>query len=299
MSARIDWRVRPTGFLWETVVNKLRYPSDISRRQAEFGDERERLFSIRRQIAESMPDNPCVFGYKVYSQVDEDGIIQNILGRIPNHSRTFIEIGCGTGVENNTHFLALLGYDGCWIDGSAANIAQIKRQLGRLQFDSLNIINAFVNRDNIGALIDDCMKFIGSESLGFLSLDIDGNDLYVLGEIMKISNPEVVCVEYNAKFPPPVAISIAYSEGVQWAGDDYHGASLSAFCELLSDYVLVCCNASGANAFFVRKDKASGFSGYSISDIYQPARFELIRVAAGHPPTLKFLRDYLNARARH
>lgn len=56
------------------------------------------LAAVRAAIRESMPDNPALNGFKVYSQVDEDGIIQELLRRLPNESRnhTAIEIDAGT-----------------------------------------------------------------------------------------------------------------------------------------------------------------------------------------------------------
>src|ERR1043166_5025439 len=42
------------------------------------------------------------YGFKLYAQNDEDGIIQEIFRRIGTTNRTFIELGVGTGVECNT-----------------------------------------------------------------------------------------------------------------------------------------------------------------------------------------------------
>jgi hypothetical protein len=56
------------------------------------------------------------FGFKVYSQCDEDGIIQEIFRRIGTDNRRFIEIGCGDGSENCTAYLLHQGWSGLWID---------------------------------------------------------------------------------------------------------------------------------------------------------------------------------------
>src|SRR5262245_40537087 len=39
------------------------------------------------------------YGFKVYSQNDEDGIIQEIFRRIGSSNRTFVEFGAGDGLE--------------------------------------------------------------------------------------------------------------------------------------------------------------------------------------------------------
>lgn len=70
---------------------------------------------LKEKIVRRMPDNPVLHGAKIFSQSDEDGIIRHILNKIGACSaltRTFIEFGCGNGLENNTHAL-LQGYSGC------------------------------------------------------------------------------------------------------------------------------------------------------------------------------------------
>src|ERR1700758_747686 len=58
------------------------------------------------------------YGFKVYSQCDEDGIIQEIFNRIGLTSSTFVEFGVGNGLENNTLKLLLEGWSGLWIEGN-------------------------------------------------------------------------------------------------------------------------------------------------------------------------------------
>src|SRR5262249_53165366 len=67
------------------------------------------------------------YGYKVYSQNDEDGIIAEIFRRIGAQSRTFVEFGVETGVECNTAKLLVEGWRGLWIESNPASIAAIRR----------------------------------------------------------------------------------------------------------------------------------------------------------------------------
>ena len=84
------------------------------------------LAQLRESLAQAMPDNPAAQGFKVYSQSDEDGIIETICDRSPAHSGTFVEIGCGNGQENNTHYLVLKGWRGrLYLDGDPSNVAFI------------------------------------------------------------------------------------------------------------------------------------------------------------------------------
>jgi hypothetical protein len=56
-------------------------------------------------------------GYKVHSQYDEDGIIDEIFKRIGTTNRAFIQFGAGNGTENCTGFLLMQGWRGLWMDG--------------------------------------------------------------------------------------------------------------------------------------------------------------------------------------
>lgn len=86
-------------------------------------------------LVAKMLDNPKyadpkrleTYGFSVYSQNDEDGIIQEIFNRIGTSSKTFVEFGVGYGLENNTAYLLMQGWKGLWIEGSSKFVKQIKR----------------------------------------------------------------------------------------------------------------------------------------------------------------------------
>ena len=258
---------------------------------------RQEIFFLKQAIAQDCPDNPVLFGFKVYSQVDEDGIIQELFRRVPSQklNHTLIEIGCGNGLENNTHYLILQGYRGFWVDGSDRNIAYLNTELGLADGASsrLKVVQRFIDSENISATIAQACSFIGSGEPDLFSLDIDGNELYILKKTLAICKPKFLCIEYNAKFPPPLARTIQYNARHQWAGDDYQGASLQMLCNLLNDYTLVTCNISGSNAFFARTDFSHHFTPYTIEKLYQPLRSNLRFLAAGHRPSVKWLKDSL------
>ncbi len=290
------------AFKWlvdRTLIPALRYvaltafwDTIVAREQAGVRREFEEL---RARLRERQPDNPASFGLKIYSQADEDGILQNILSRIPGHKQSFVEIGCGNGLENNTHGLALLGYRGCWIDADPGNMAVISNALGGLAFKDLVIQQHMVSLENIAEVLRPLAEFIGTTEIGFFSLDIDGNDLAVMAEAVKHISPQVLCAEYNARFPPPLSLEMRYDANFVWRNDDYHGSSLQAFCDRLDGYRLVACSLSGVNAFFVRNDLLDNFTPYSTTDLYQPLRLNLTGLRPEHRPTLKWLRDRLNA----
>lgn len=243
------------------------------------------------------PGSLVPFGYRVYSQNDEDGIIAEIFNRIGTTNKVFVEFGVGSGLENNTLFLLHQGWRGLWLDASDA-VERARAGYHRL-IDSgrLQIRKAHVTPDNINQLIG---ADIGEQEIDLLSVDIDGNDFHVLNAIDCI-DPRVVVVEYNAKFPPPVTYCMEYDPHHAWDGSDHFGASLKWFELKMADrgYRLVGCNLTGTNAFFVRDDLVGdGFlAPFTAERHYQPARYELSASFAGlsgHPASFKTLAGALH-----
>lgn len=238
------------------------------------------------------PGNPALQGFKVYSQVDEDGIIEAICQRLGIERGTLVEIGCGNGTENNTHYMLLKGWRGVWVDGSDANIAHIRRHVPSQATDLL-VEQRFITRDNVQPLMKSWVQWLKGEP-DVLSLDIDGNDAIVLDEILKVASPRVLVLEYNGKFPPPLKVSVSYDPEHSWAGDDYYGSSLQVFVDLLQGrYRLVSCGLSGANAYFVKEAESTAFPSNSVAALYMPARHHLIQKSPGAIASLKHLRARL------
>jgi hypothetical protein len=194
------------------------------------------------------------FGYKVYSQNDEDGIINEIFKRIGTTNKVFVEFGVQDGLESNCHFLLFNGWKGLWIDGDEKCFANLQKYFEKpLASKQLSAVNGFITKDNINKLIGEDGKITGEIDL--LSIDIDGNDYWIWKAINCIQ-PRVVVIEYNAKFPPPCEWVMEYDVGHAWDGSDKHGASLKSL-ELLGKnlgYRLVGTNTNGVNAFFVKKE---------------------------------------------
>lgn len=63
------------------------------------------------------------YGRKVYSQNDEDGLIAEIFARIGVEHRGFIEFGTETGIECNTTWLLMQGWQGLWIECRCLSIS--------------------------------------------------------------------------------------------------------------------------------------------------------------------------------
>lgn len=224
------------------------------------------------------------YGAKAYSQNDEDGILAEIFRRIGARGRSFVEIGAGAGLENNTLALLVQGWRGLWVESDEAKVARARANLASyVASNALRIENVLATRENVDALLRDGAP--GAEP-DVLSIDVDGNDYHLWQAVQAIS-PRVVVVEYNASWFPPMSLAIAYHERFEWKANTYFGASLRAL-EVLAErkgYHLVGCCFAGVNAFFVRGDLCGTrfCEPYTAENHYEPARYWMLRTA-GHPP---------------
>ncbi len=254
--------------------------------------ERSAIIAKERYVAEVLraeryadPKRLERYGFKVYSQSEEDGIIQEIFRRIGTTDRRFVEFGVEEGLENNTLKLLLEGWSGLWIEGSRKYVDAIERRFADvLGTRRLAVRNAFITTSNVNELIGAW----GEGGIDLLSIDIDGNDYYVW-EALTVVRPRLVVVEYNGKFPPPLSVVQDYNASHVWTGTDYMGASLEALVRLGKrlGYCLVGTNFVGANAFFVRADLAGEKfqRPFTAENHYNPARYFLWQLyVSGHPP---------------
>jgi len=244
------------------------------------------LREIERLLANPRyQDEKCLtrYGYKVYSQNEEDGFIREIFNRIGVTNKVFVEFGVGTGLENNTLALLFEGWSGLWIDGSDQFVSAMRKKYSKtLASGQLKLIHSFITRDNINDLIS---SNIDKNEIDLLSIDIDGNDWHIFKAI-KCINPRVVIIEYNAKFQPHMHYCMEYDESHIWYQDDCFGASLKSMEILFKEkgYCLVGCNLLGNNAFFVRSDLVENMflEPFTAECHYEPARYHLCVFPSGH-----------------
>jgi hypothetical protein len=192
---------------------------------------RTEIDRIHDRLRETDPDNLTLFGYSVYSQADEDGILHQILKRLGINCGTFLEIGVGDGRENNTAYLLAKGWSGAWVDANSKQIAQIRRGLAcLLESAQLRVFEMLVGPGNVGRLKDELYFY---QSIDVFSLDIDGVDFHVATELFKDNHfhPKVVIVEYNGVFPPPLQFVMPLNSPI-WHRGDFYGASYSAWVSL-------------------------------------------------------------------
>ena len=201
-------------------------------------------------------DNLDNLAFSIYSQFNEDGIIQFLINNLDIKNKEFIEIGVENFEEANTRFLL---QNNCWrgliIDSSKANINFIKKQNYYWRYE-LEAEDAFVTKENVNKIIK---KYDFKQNIGLLSIDIDGNDYWVWDAISSI-NPDVLIIEYNSLFGSEKSLTLKYDQNFVRPNRGIYrclyGASLKALTNLseTKGYSLIAVNSNGNNAFYVRNE---------------------------------------------
>jgi len=248
--------------------------------------EYRRLF----QIESSKPENAgklWQYGYKVYSQNDEDGMIAEIFKRIGITTKTFIEIGVGNGIECNTAKLLVEGWSGLWFEGQPDNgKGTIEPHFSK----RFSIKEVFVTVENINSLLSEAS---GWGEVDVCSIDVDYNT-YWLWKALTVIKPRVVIIEYNALWPPPISLVVPYDHKAVWDITNYYSASLEAMTQMATGkgYSLVGCDLTGTNAFYVRDDLVGDkfLQPYTAEKHYMPVNYNFNH-SSGHPSRIA---PYLN-----
>jgi hypothetical protein len=193
-------------------------------------------------------DLTALLTLKTRSQSDESEILDRIAGDLPI-PRTFVKFGFAP-LELNCGPLIRRGFTGLLIDASDDRARRILRRRLRGQVE---VLQQFLTVENIVVVRE---RFDPGE-LGVLSVDVDGNDYWLLKELLPL-RPAVVVVEYNASFGPSRRVTVPYdptfNRQEKHESGMYHGASLAAMAALCADYTLSGIAAGGVNAFFARSD---------------------------------------------
>jgi len=222
--------------------------------------------------------------FQVFSQWNEDGIIQHLLRHVPIEDPSFIEFGVEDYGEANTKFLLINdNWRGLIMDADRASLDRVTASEGFMRRYDLHVHAETITRANLNEIVE--RHGFGGD-IGLLSIDVDGND-YWLWEALSAASPRIVVIEYNSTLGPHEAITIPYDPDFDvWTAHQswlYYGASLAALCVLArrKAYTFVGCESHGCNAFFVRDDVAGRLPALTAHEGYVPSRFRYARDAEG------------------
>jgi hypothetical protein len=224
----------------------VRYrPTELDRRLAH-------LAEIGRRIDASLYAGSDLTRYelRVFSQNGEDGVLVEMLNRIGVTNRYFVEFGIQDGTEGNCVLLAdVLGWPGLFLEADEADFARLRRKYAGTQVATLR---EYVTAERINAILTDAA--VPAEP-DVLSIDIDGNDLYVW-DALEGFRPRVVIVEYNSGLEPGEPRVQPHDPAREWDGSGAFGTNLAAL-DVVAErkgYRLAHSDLAGVNAFYVRDD---------------------------------------------
>ena len=254
------------------------------------------ISEIHKKLQNSGKNLYALDGYKVYSQNEEDGIIESIFRDIGIKNKIFCEIGIGNTIENNTHNLILNNWQGLWIDINANYINKFQKKIISNK-KKLELIANKITPQNINEIISTSKKLKNLKEIDFFSIDIDSYELKCL-QNLNIISPRLICVEYNSKVRPNLMLNIKEINDFKWEYDDYYGSSLLSIDKVMREkgYKLIATNITGSNAFFVKNEliHLTKTKDQTLEDLYSPPNFELFNYNVTHAPTNKYLVDKLN-----
>tara|TARA_B110000483_G_scaffold32925_1_gene40058 strand:- start:84 stop:989 length:906 start_codon:yes stop_codon:yes gene_type:complete len=210
---------------------------------------------------------------KIFSQFGEDGIIDFLLYKLnlTNHI-AFLEIGTGDYEEANTRFLCeTRNCRGLLID----KIKDLKFVQKRDFFwkNDLYFCQKTITPSNISSVIN---SYGFKNDCNLLSIDIDGNDFWVLKNI-ELSHVDIVVAEYNPLFGSNLSLTVPQDDNFDRNRFKkiFYGASLTAIIELMESkgFMFVGANSACNNAFFINKNKKEFFSNLKVEELKEYTKF--------------------------
>jgi hypothetical protein len=185
-----------------------------------------------------------------FSIFDEDRIIRDLLAQIQLRHRFAVDIGAADGeTMSNSYSLFKSGWAGLAAEWDGERFAKLAYRYSA--FPEARLVRARITPDNVLSLLDAAST---PKEFGFLNLDIDSYDHYVLEALLSRYRPSLICAEINEKIPPPLKFSVRWNPDHTWSSDHFFGQSLSILEDLgkRNDYALV--GLEYNNAFLIPRE---------------------------------------------
>lgn len=177
--------------------------------------------------------------YSNFSQFGEDGVLEYIFELIGTTNKLVVEMCCGQATEcNATNLIINHNWFGLLFDGDEKNISNGKVFFNNAvtSFRHPKLVNEWITRSNINELI---ASHGFSGEIDLFSLDIDGNDYWLLNALSVIS-PRVIILEAQMMLGPDREYTVPYDDNFvvgthEFDGREirmYSGASVRAYVNL-------------------------------------------------------------------
>lgn len=209
---------------------------------------------------------------KKYSQCGEEGYLEYILSNIPSEDRNnfLIDLGAGDGFSlSNSRYFIEKGFQCILIDGN--------------NHDNEQVSEHFITADNI---IDLLRSYFCPLRPDLLTIDLDGNDLYIMEQVASDYRPKVIVAEFNPIWGEGVSKSIKYNPDHRWNDDDFYGFSFAAGLKFAEKHNYTCVfQNDDLNMYFVDNEVLMKSLGVNLMDLFimiEPVRY---KVTHNHRPS--------------
>jgi hypothetical protein len=236
------------------ISNKIFSNQIFKRKMDDLKLQNGQIFSFFLNTRIKSIKNLDEISFKVFSQNNEDAILEYLVLSLKLKDIKFIEIGTEDYSESNTRYIyEKYNCDGLIIDNTKDLISKVSKQL-HIWKGNLAIEESLVNKENVNFIID---KHFNKKNIDIFSLDIDGIDYWILKELPD-NLSKVVVAEYNPYFGPELEITVPYFKNFNRS--TYHssnlcwGMSLKALITLMKEkgFKFIGSNSLRNNAFFVQ-----------------------------------------------
>jgi hypothetical protein len=142
------------------------------------------------------------FAHNVYSQFGEDGIIEQLLAKLPSKDGWCVEFGAWDGIHlsNTFNLIKNMAYRSVLIEANAKKFKVLQKNL--TPFGAV-LVNEFVTFEGDNTLDKILERTPIPKDFDFLSIDIDGNDFWIFDSLLEF-RPKLICIEYNPSIPNDV-----------------------------------------------------------------------------------------------
>lgn len=205
------------------------------------------------------PNSLTKFGYNIYSQRGDDGIIEEIFKRLNIINGTFVEFGAHNGILfSNTKNLTLKSWKGVMIESDEELFLQLSKNYENNKL--VNTIHAKVIEDNVTPKEGEInlkqiqSKYFNNEQIDFISIDIDFNDIELFEKLELNPMPKVIAIETGLYWHPKFNKRIPFSEDIR---NLQQPLDVSIGIAIAKGYIPVCFNQ---NLYIILKEYFNLFS---------------------------------------
>ncbi len=184
------------------------------------------------------------------SHAGEERVIQSLLPDISSAPRYCVDIAASDGLtQSNTYDLLKQGWAGLAVELNPRLFRDLARNYE--SFEEVGLARVRVEPSNIVEILG---AHAAPKDFGFLNLDIDSYDYFVLDQLLGKYRPGLICTEINEKIPPPIRFTVLYTPEHYWKGDHFYGQSLSQLYTLCEKYDYALVELHYNNAFLMPRE---------------------------------------------